>query len=95
MALIFRNFYFGLNFPFDGLFRAVFGGRRPNASRVGARLGEDTHIQEAQLLLAWPTHGAKSIFATVMVINEDRRPMASLDASLTDETPIAIVISSP
>ncbi len=29
VALIFRNFCFGLNFPFEGLFRAVFGGRRP------------------------------------------------------------------
>ena len=29
VASIFRNFGFGLNFPFEGLFGAVFGGRRP------------------------------------------------------------------
>ena len=29
VASIFRNFCFGLNFPFEGLFGAVFGGRRP------------------------------------------------------------------
>ncbi len=29
VALIFRNFCFGLNFPFEGLFRAVFVGGRP------------------------------------------------------------------
>ena len=28
-GLIFRNFCFGLNFPFEGLFGEVFGGRRP------------------------------------------------------------------
>ncbi len=29
VALIFRNFGFGLNFPFEGLFGEVFGGKRP------------------------------------------------------------------
>ena len=29
VASIFRNFCFGLNFPFEGLFGEVFGGRRP------------------------------------------------------------------
>ena len=29
VASIFRNFCFGLNFPFEGLFWAVFGGGRP------------------------------------------------------------------
>ncbi len=29
VASIFRNFGFGLNFPFEGLFGEVFGGKRP------------------------------------------------------------------
>ncbi len=29
VALIFRNFGFGLNFPFEGLFGEIFGGWRP------------------------------------------------------------------
>ena len=29
VGLIFRIFCFGLNFPFEGLFGEVFGGRRP------------------------------------------------------------------
>jgi hypothetical protein len=44
VASIFRNFCFGLNFPFEGLFGEVFGGRRPPK---GAKY--NSNPQKAQL----------------------------------------------
>ncbi len=48
VALSFRNFCFGLNFPFEGLFRAVFGGRRPPNG-----VPYNSNPQKAQLALEW------------------------------------------
>ena len=61
------------------------------SSRKDVTLGNAPNvlIQEAQLLMGWPTHGAKSIFATVMVIKWTYMAL-SLDPSLTDETQIEI-----
>ena len=47
-------------------------------------------IQEAQLVLGWPTHGANSIIWRSRSSNEIRCPIASMDPSLTGETPHTI-----
>ena len=48
VASIFRNFCFGLNFPFEGLFGEVFGGKRPPK---GTKY--NSNPQKAQLATEW------------------------------------------